>query len=44
MRDQVGIAFSEGVSIITELSFLRVSKLHWNLNIGGKLALGNFLL
>jgi hypothetical protein len=44
MLDQVRVAFSEGASIIAELSFLRVSELHWNLDIGGKFALGNLVL
>jgi hypothetical protein len=44
MLDQVGVVFSEGAPIIAELSFLRVSELDWNLDIGGKLALGNLVL
>jgi hypothetical protein len=35
MLDQVGVAFLEGAPIIAELSVLRVSELHWNLDIGG---------
>jgi hypothetical protein len=41
MLDQVGIAFLEGAPIIAELSFIRVSEKHWDLNTGGKFSLGN---
>jgi hypothetical protein len=44
MLDQVGIAFSEGAPIIAELSFLRVSELHWDLDTGGKFSLVNLVL
>jgi hypothetical protein len=44
MLDQVGVAFWEGAPIIAELSFLRVIELYWDLNIGGKFALGNLIL
>jgi hypothetical protein len=44
MLDYIGIAFSEGAPIIAEVSFLRVSEFHWDLNICGKFALSNLLL
>jgi hypothetical protein len=44
MLDQVGVAFSEGAPIITELIFLIVIELHWNLDIGGEFALGNLVM
>jgi hypothetical protein len=44
MIDQVGVVLSVGAPIIAELSFLRVIDLHWNLDIGGKFALGNLVL
>jgi hypothetical protein len=44
MLDQVGIAFSEGVPIISELIFLRVSEYNWDLDTGDKLALVNLVL
>jgi hypothetical protein len=44
MLDQVGVAFLEGAPIIAEMSFLRVSEFYWNLDTGGKFALGNFIL
>jgi hypothetical protein len=44
MLDQVGFAFPEGAPIIAELIFLRVSEFYWNLNTGGKSALGNLVL
>jgi hypothetical protein len=44
MLDQVGVSFSEGVLIIDVLSFLRVSEFYWNLDTGGKFALGNIVL
>jgi hypothetical protein len=44
MIDQVGIALSEGAPIIVELSFLIVSEYNWDLDTGGKFALGNLVL
>jgi hypothetical protein len=44
MLDQVDIAFLEGAPIIAELSFSRVSEYNWDLDTGGKFALGNLVL
>jgi hypothetical protein len=44
MLDQVGIAFLEGAPIVAELSLLRVSEYNWDLDTGGKFALGNLIL
>jgi hypothetical protein len=44
MLDQVGIAFSEGATIISEMIFYRVSEYNWDLDNGGKLALVNLAL
>jgi hypothetical protein len=42
--NQVGVTFSIGAPLTTELSFLRIIEFHWDFNVGGELALGNLVL
>jgi hypothetical protein len=44
MLNQVGVTFSDGAPIITELITLTIIELHWNLDVGGKFTLGNLVL